>query len=347
MVIWIDITNAPHPLFFKDFIKEWESKNYEIIVTTRPLSNTIELLKNHQIKYTIVGSHYKNKILKVFGFFKRCKELHDFLKSKKINISISQSSYYSPFVSFRLNIPSIYTNDNEFAKGNYVAFLFSQYILLPEALKIWVSGRFFEKKITFYPGVKEAIYTKKILKNSNKKNTIYFRPEPWYAQYHDFKKTTFDKILLELSFEKKIVILPRGSIQTQYFSNLFSKNSNIVVSLEAQSVSNIVENCSLFLGSGGSMTREFAIMGIPTISLYQGELLEVDKYLIKHNLLVSIKNLSKIDLIYIDRLIKKVNLSSYSNNAILKKGLKTRNIIHKIIDSEKVKLELNDKNNAS
>ena len=31
------------------------------------------------------------------------------------------------------------------------------------------------------------------------------------------------------------------------------------------------------------MTREAAVLGIPTISIYQDELLEVDKYLIKKN----------------------------------------------------------------
>jgi predicted glycosyltransferase len=34
------------------------------------------------------------------------------------------------------------------------------------------------------------------------------------------------------------------------------------------------------------MTREMAIMGIPTISVYQGELLEVDKFLIGEMLMV-------------------------------------------------------------
>lgn len=34
------------------------------------------------------------------------------------------------------------------------------------------------------------------------------------------------------------------------------------------------------------MTREMAMMGIPTISVYQGELLEVDKFLIAERLMV-------------------------------------------------------------
>ncbi len=52
MKIWIDISNAPHVNFFKDFIEEWKD-NYEVIVTTSPLSNTIDLLKNN-INFNIV-----------------------------------------------------------------------------------------------------------------------------------------------------------------------------------------------------------------------------------------------------------------------------------------------------
>jgi len=147
--IWIDITNTPEANFFEDFISEWE-KEYEVIVTARPLSNTLDLLDKNNIKYDVVGSHYgKNKLAKLFGFIKRCNELTDFLKSRNVDIAFSHSSFYSPYAAKKLKVPCIYANDNEFAKGNYVAFLFAKYVLFPEALKGWVKGRFFEKKLFF------------------------------------------------------------------------------------------------------------------------------------------------------------------------------------------------------
>jgi predicted glycosyltransferase len=41
----------------------------------------------------------------------------------------------------------------------------------------------------------------------------------------------------------------------------------------------------LFIGAGGSMTRELAILEIPVISIYQAELLSVDKYLVDKGLM--------------------------------------------------------------
>lgn len=330
MKIWIDISNAPHVNFFKDFINEWK-KDYEVIVTTRPLSNTIDLLEENKIDYTIIGTHYgKKKLAKLFGFFKRSNALYNFLKSKKIDIAISQSSFYSPYVAHKLNIPSIYTNDNEFAKGNYVGFVFSRNILLPEALKKWAKGRFFEKKVTFYPGVKEGIYIKKVEKkeNTNRQTTIYFRPEPWHAQYHKFTMDTFDKMLIGLASKYKIVILPRDLNQTEHFKNLGIDYSNIIIPSSVKTVDKILEDCDVFFGAGGSMTREFAVMGIPTVSMYQGELLEVDKYLIEKSIMTREIDPSKIDKFFVDKLMNKDNKSC---DAMLEKGENARKLINDII----------------
>ncbi len=241
MKIWIDISNAPHVNFFKEFIDEWKD-SHEVIVTTRPLSNTIDLLEKNNIKYNIVGSHYgKKKVAKLLGFFKRCSELYAFLKSKNIDIAISQSSFYSPYVSKKLHVPCIYTNDNEFAKGNYVGFFLASHVLLPEALKKWAKGRFFEKRIAFYPGVKESIYIKDISKQTTAKKLtiIYFRPEPWHAQYHEFNTDTFDKMLTSLAQKNKIVILPRDQKQTEHFNHLSINHLNIVVPSDVQTVDEI------------------------------------------------------------------------------------------------------------
>ncbi len=333
MKIWIDISNAPHVNFFKDFINEWKEK-YEVIVTTRPLSNTIDLLEKNKIEFNVVGTHYgKKSFAKLFGFFKRSNELYKFLKFQNIDIAISQSSFYSPFVAKKLKIKSIYTNDNEFAKGNYIGFFLANRILLPEALGEWVKGRFFRKKVLLYPGVKEGIYIKlkKDRRSNNKNPIIYFRPEPWHAQYHDFDIDTFDNVLIDLAHKNKIIVLSRDSNQMSHYKELSKRNTNINVPISVETVETISENCDIFLGAGGSMTREFAIMGIPTISLYQGELLEVDKYLINNGVLVSEKIPSRINQNYIDQLIENQRFKEESYEIILDKGKQARNLINKII----------------
>ena len=49
----------------------------------------------------------------------------------------------------------------------------------------------------------------------------------------------------------------------------------------ALDIADIAPDCDLFVGAGGTMTREMAVLGIPTVSVYQDELLDVDRYLLK------------------------------------------------------------------
>jgi hypothetical protein len=332
MKIWIDISNAPHVNFFRQFIEEWKT-DYEIVVTARPLSNTIDLLEKHKINFNSVGAHYgKKKISKLLGFLRRSSELYAFLKKKNIDIAISQSSFYSPYVAKKLKIPCIYTNDNEYAKGNYIGFLLAETVLLPESMKKWVKNRFFKKRVVYYPGVKEGIYIREIKKASSKNgNTIYFRPEPWHAQYHAYSANMFDDMLRKLAKKFKIVILPRDMEQEKHYSNMSDELDNIAIPSGVEPVEKIAEKCDFFLGAGGSMTREFALMGIPTVSIYQGSLLEVDNYLIECGLLISEPNPQKITPELIDRMQKDKAKFHKICNQIQEKGGKARDLIRNLI----------------
>jgi predicted glycosyltransferase len=146
---------------FHDLIRELESDGHEIIITSRPLANTVQLLDQRGLKHTVIGEHYgKNIYKKIFGYPIRVMQLRKFLAPLKPDLAISQSSFHSPIVAKLLGIPSIYTNDNEHAMGNKPAFICASKILIPENLaieKIAKSG-VSAKKITQYPGVKEGIY---------------------------------------------------------------------------------------------------------------------------------------------------------------------------------------------
>jgi uncharacterized protein len=295
MKIWFDISNSPHINMFFDLIKELEHDGHRIIITSRPLANTVELLDQKGLKHTVVGEHYGKSIFKkIFGYPIRVMQLRNFLKNEKIDLAVSQSSFHSPVVAKFLNIPSIYTNDNEHALGNMPSFYCATKILIPENLKIKSIAKngISARKVTQYPGVKEGIYLwskgeliqeKRALKQPASTN-IYIRPEPQTAQYYNGKQNFLDNIILELQGKYNITVLPRDANQATHYKQ--SKFFNISVPDKPISFNNIAIDCTLFIGAGGSMTRELAILGIPTISVYQDDLLEVDKFLLSKGLLV-------------------------------------------------------------
>ena len=61
MRIWFDLSNSPHINFFYSLIRDLE-KEHEIIITCRPLANTIDLLKLHKLPFVVIGRHYGAKL---------------------------------------------------------------------------------------------------------------------------------------------------------------------------------------------------------------------------------------------------------------------------------------------
>lgn len=290
MKIWIDVTNSPHVNFFSEMITDLGRK-HEIIITARPLANTVELLDLHRLSYSIVGGHYgQNSVKKGVGFFLRTLQLYSFLRDRDIDVAISHSSFYSPVVARMLGVPSIYLNDNEHAAGNYVSFLSATSVLIPEFLdrskvrRQWAS----EEKILVYPGVKEGVYlwnyspaATSALKidNPQKRPVLFVRPEPWTAQYYSGACCFMDELLTGVRERFKVVLLPRGKVQDEYYRQ--EKFKGVTIPHGSVSLADIMEICDIFVGAGGTMTREAAVLGIPTISVYQDDLLDVDRYLIE------------------------------------------------------------------
>lgn len=342
MKIWFDLSNSPHINMFHDLIRELESDGHEIIITSRPLANTVQLLDQRGLKHTVIGEHYgKNIYKKIFGYPIRVLQLRKFLAPLKPDLAISQSSFHSPIVAKLLGIPSIYTNDNEHAMGNKPAFIFASKILIPENLAIEKIAKLGvnAKKITQYPGVKEGIYLwskGERIQQKRKANTdhtinIFIRPEPQTAQYYKGKENFLDEMLLSLQHKYKICVLTRDNQQyIHYKQNKFDK---LNVPDKPIDFETIATECTIFIGAGGSMTRELAILGIPTISVYQDKLLDVDGYLLEKKLMHHEPNLTEEK---VDSFLNELNHQSPSLE-LMEKGKKAFQLFKTEIIKFKVK----------
>jgi predicted glycosyltransferase len=288
MKIWFDLTNSPHVNFFAGMIRELE-KDHDVLLTCRPLANTTELLEMSGFPHHVVGRHYgQSSINKAAGFGIRIMQLYRFLKKHRIDAAISHSSFYSPVVARMLGIPSIYLNDNEHAGGNKISFRFADRIMVPEFLdleKVRRQGARADKIIS-YPGVKEGVYlwdykpssNSDFLPDKGEKQVVFVRPEPWAAQYYTGKRNFIDDLLVTLKDRYVIVLLPRGADQMAHYKQ--PAFNGIFIPPRSIRLEDIMGNCDLFIGAGGTMTREAAVLGIPTISIYQDALLDVDAYLL-------------------------------------------------------------------
>jgi predicted glycosyltransferase len=251
-------------------------------------------------------------------------------------MAISHSSFYSPFVAKLLRAPCIYLNDNEHAAGNRISFIFADRILVPEFLDSRKIQRQWGRlhKVIKYPGIKEGIYlwkynqknTEFIHKDrSQEKKQIYIRPEPLTAQYYKGQQNFMDDLLVGLAPHVSVVMLPRTADQKTYYRQ--EQFKHVHIPKQSIELKDLIKTCDLFIGAGGTMTREAAVMGIPTISIYQDELLDVDQYLINNDCMVHyIKFTADLVLNFLAQSERKA-----PNKILMQKGERAYQVIKKLV----------------
>lgn len=308
MNIWFDLSNSPHVNMFAALIRELQADGHEAVITCRPLANTVDLLDLHRFDYTVVGEHYGGKLWKkAYGFPIRVRQLVRHLGPRGIDVAVSQSSFHSPLVARLLGVRSIYMNDNEHALGNVPSFLFASTILLPEFLPARALRRqgADPRKVVNYPGVKEGIYLWELQgrleaaavrrRSARARPSVYVRPEPWTAQYYKGGRDFLDDVLLGIAAHADVTVLPRGREQGAHYRD--ARFGALRVVDTALDIEAIALDCDLFVGAGGTMTREMAVLGTPTISVYQDELLAVDRHLVERGMFLHRPHLTAAELL--------------------------------------------------
>ena len=301
MKIWFDLSNSPHINMFRAMIRDLQ-RSHEVIVTSRPLANTEDLLRMHDIAHTTVGVHYGRSLLgKACGFPVRVAQLVRFLRQRGVEVAVSQSSFHSPVVARLLGIRSVYLNDNEHAAGNVPAFACADRIMVPEFLTAHHLVRQGARlsKVERYPGVKEGIYLWEYAQRrpaparapgARARPRIFVRPEPWTAQYYRGPRNFLDEVIGALQYRAGVTVLPRSREQYLHYAGAAFKHCRTLSGVV--DIDTIAADCDLFIGAGGTMTREMAVLGVPTISVYQDALLDVDRYLIAEGACVHLRDLT-------------------------------------------------------
>jgi len=298
-MLWIDITNLPHVLFFRKLIKELKKEGTEILVTARKFGVLEPLLEENKIEFVSAGTHGKDKKDKLIKSAERVKFLAEVVSKYDVKLAISKHSVELPRVAFGLRIPCIQVCDNEYAEAqNRLALPFASQIISPQATNQKMLGRQGanrEKIKTFY-GVCELAHAldfrpekSKVKKWGGEGNYVVVRPEPVYASY--FESITNTRRIIE--FLKKsgfnIVVVPRENEKLQGCVHFKAGNGDAL---------NLIYHAKALFSGGGTMNREAAVLGTPAFSFYPQELLGVDRFLIKRGLIkhINLKTRSITDL---------------------------------------------------
>ena len=300
MKIWFDILTPKQYLFFEYFIQRLR-KQHKIVSTSRKYQQVNGIRKFGSINPIIVGKHGgKNNVNKLLASLDRTKLLTNKIEKLNPDLLISFCSPEASRVAFGLGIPHIAFSDSPHAEAvmrlslPYAAKLLTPWIIPKSDFEGFGINR---KNIISYKAIDAGIIIKNYQKNKQKKinarKIIVIRPEESEAAYITKKSKTIKiikKIVDKFPEEQKIV-LSRYKEQTENLRKIFG--SDICLFSKPVNGKELLNNTDCFIGSGGTMTAEAGLLGIPTISLNTIPN-RIEDFLVKKRIIVRSENPEKI-----------------------------------------------------
>ena len=303
MKIWIDIL-TPKQLLFSEPIIEKLGQKHDILCTSREYNEVKKLAKIRHFDLIFVGKHGgKDKKSKLKASIERIEKLSKKIKKFEPDVVISFGSPEAARISFGLGIKHIMFCDSPHANAVMKLTLpLIQKLLIPYVIPKKEFSKFGinEKDIVQYKAI-DAVVTmqRKInqniispFKNNNKKN-ILIRVEEEEAAYTS-KSSKIIPIIQKIANDYKdenIIVLGRYTQQIINLQKIMGKKIKVIkMSFDGKYLLN---DTDIFIGSGGTMTAESALMGIPTIS-YNAVPNIIENFLVKKSLVKRETNPKKV-----------------------------------------------------
>lgn len=288
MKIWFDADNGPHVLVMKPLAEELQRRGHTVKFTARDRANTCELLDMYSFEYEKVGGPYgKSTIKKVVGTIRRALQLKKAMKKWKADVSFGHGSRSLPIASKLLKIPSITMYDYEWVSPS-IFNKFCKKILIPDAItkERAIEAGIDLNKVEFYPGFKENLYLNNIqpdpsiseeLNLKSDKIQVLLRPPATTAHYHnpeaeEILQALLDKLLINP--EVQLIWIPRTEDQKELIKG--NHKAQVIIPARVYPGPQLILAMDLIIGGGGTMTREAAILGVPSVSFFRGRRGAVD-----------------------------------------------------------------------
>ena len=275
-------------------------KNHSVLCTSRKYNQVTELAKIRKQKLVMIGKHGgAKKHDKLDASLSRSKLLVKKISKFSPDITLSFCSPEAARISYGLGIKHICFSDSPHAEN-------VMRLVVPLVQKLLIPWIIPKKKFTKfginqnnriqYKAIDAAIISKRKIKNIKKtvgKRIILIRLEEDEASY-SLKKRPIIPIVKEILKEfsdQEIVIMTRYTSQKKYLQQIFQKKIKVLSTVVDSKL--LLYNADIFIGSGGTMTAESALLGIPTIS-YDAVPNIIEDYLVKKKLVIREVNPKKM-----------------------------------------------------
>lgn len=281
--IWFDITNVPHVNFLMPVIRKYQDE-FDLVFTIRDFAETKGLFEKRVGKpYLLIGEHQGgNKIKKIMGMLKRIWSLYRQVPHFDIKISLCGDT--SSIVARARRKMAVTFDDNE-TSPNWMYAPFTDLAFWPKVINPAILNKQgFRKNLYQYNGYKEDFYLANyepnpaFLEQLPFEHYVVVRPENIKASYVEGRQSIVPELLKELDAAGyNILFLPRYESDRDYAQGI----KNIYIPKDAVNGLDACYYADAILTGAGTMAREAACLGVPSVSFFAGaHLLAVDQSMV-------------------------------------------------------------------
>jgi predicted glycosyltransferase len=275
MRIWYDACTGKHVRYASEISKRLRKKGHEIIFTTRRHPDTIPLAKILDEKPIVVGEYNPSSLSsRLEESAKRIIEFSRMFRENPPDIAIAHQSVELCRTAFGLDIPIILTADTPHAIAvNQLTLPFASRVVISKAIPDSFLKKYGVKNIIYFDGVDEVAWIKN------------FKPKPIPKQKKSLlivrqieSKAVYAKNQIDFS---SIIIKKLESLGNVQFISRFYKKEEKIKNKEFIDSANLVANADLVISAGGTLAREAALQGVPSLVVSEIGKTYVNTYLAK------------------------------------------------------------------
>jgi len=261
MKIWYDACTGKQIRYGVAIARRLRALGHKLILTTRNHPDTLPLAKLLKEEFIMVGKYDPTSKFSMLKESSQRQLLFCEMFEKEVpDVAISHRSVELCRVAFGLGIPNIATHDTEFADViNKLTMQLIDFLVVSKALpRRFVEG-YGIKRIYQFDGVDEVAWMKNFepeIRYDYNRPLIVVRELETKAAYAKGKENLTRNLARKLTSLGNVVFLPRYQKKPE---------KGLIVPKEFIDTASLVSQADLVISAGGTISREAALQGVPTI----------------------------------------------------------------------------------
>jgi hypothetical protein len=277
MRVWYDACTGKHVRYGAAIAKRLRKAGHEVVFTTREHPDTVSLARLLGENPIVVGKYSPTSLFSRFEeSAKRMVQLAELLKDNLPDVAISHQSVELCRTAFGLGVPVILTADTPHATAvNRLTVPLAETLVISEAIPKGFFKRFGAKNIIQFKGVDEVAWIKGLKPDGKvepERPLIVVRQMETRAAYCLERRDETMDLAKKLSSMGKVLFISR-----------YERSERKEAAIDSGFVdsTSVVAHADLVVSVGGTISREAALQGVPSIVISEFGRTYVNKYLAK------------------------------------------------------------------